>query len=93
MPLSRPMTAARRTITPSTPSKRVAPVVRKQEDSIVSLNPRVIDEATEKDEQYEECLSFLDVRGMVHRSVAIEVEHPRSRWPYADHRIRTGPAD
>jgi peptide deformylase len=44
-------------------------------ESVTLLNPRVIDEATQTDEQYEGCLSFFDVRGMVPRPLSIEVEH------------------
>src|SRR6266513_2914408 len=42
------------------------------------LNPRICDESTETDEQYEGCLSFFEVRGMVPRPLAIEVEHQDS---------------
>jgi peptide deformylase len=44
-------------------------------DSITLLNPRVIDQSAETDEQYEGCLSFFDVRGMVPRPLEIELEH------------------
>lgn len=55
---------------------RAAALVRTQDgESITLLNPRIIDESTETDEQYEGCLSFFDVRGMVPRPLAIEVEH------------------
>lgn len=55
---------------------RAAAVVRTPDgDSITLLNPRIIDESTETDEQYEGCLSFFDVRGRVPRPLAIEVEH------------------
>ena len=43
--------------------------------AIVLLNPRITDRSEETDEQYEGCLSFFDVRGMVPRPLAIEVEH------------------
>ncbi|SCG72321.1 peptide deformylase [Micromonospora coxensis] len=42
---------------------------------IVLLNARVIAETADTDEQYEGCLSFFDVRGMVPRPHGIEVEH------------------
>ena len=42
---------------------------------IVLYNPRVIDASAECDEQYEGCLSFFDVRGMVPRPLRIDVEH------------------
>jgi peptide deformylase len=44
-------------------------------DPIVLLNPRVIDQAAKTDEQYEGCLSFFDVRGLVPRPLRLEVEH------------------
>jgi peptide deformylase len=43
----------------------------------VLLNPRVVGESSERDEQYEGCLSFFDYRGLVRRPVRIEVEHAR----------------
>ena len=55
---------------------RAAAVVRTPEGEMVTLlNPRICDESAETDEQYEGCLSFFDVRGMVPRPLAIEVEH------------------
>jgi peptide deformylase len=39
------------------------------------LNPRVIGESPQTDEQYEGCMSFFDVRGEVPRPLMIEVEH------------------
>ncbi|WP_245642592.1 peptide deformylase [Nonomuraea candida] len=44
-------------------------------DPVVLLNPRITDASTETDEQYEGCLSFFDVRGMVPRPLTLEVEH------------------
>lgn len=44
-------------------------------ETITLLNPRITDESADKDEQYEGCLSFFDVRGKVPRALAIEVEH------------------
>jgi peptide deformylase len=41
---------------------------------IVLLNPRVLEISAESDEQYEGCLSFFDVRGLVGRPLWIEVE-------------------
>jgi peptide deformylase len=38
------------------------------------VNPVVIEEAP-GDEQYEGCLSFFDVRGMVPRPMRLDVEH------------------
>lgn len=55
---------------------RAAAVVRSPDGmDVVLLNPRVVDESTETDEQYEGCLSFFDVRGLVRRPVRIEVAH------------------
>jgi peptide deformylase len=42
-------------------------------EPIVMLNPQVISESGEADEQYEGCLSFFDVRGLVRRPLHIEV--------------------
>jgi len=54
-----------------------AAVVRPAEPEaqpIVLLNPRVVATSDELDEQYEGCLSFFDVRGVVGRPLWIEVE-------------------
>ncbi|MET9958200.1 peptide deformylase [Streptomyces sp. NPDC006326] len=42
--------------------------------TIVLLNPRIVDRSTDEDEQYEGCLSFFDVRGLVPRPLQITVE-------------------
>jgi peptide deformylase len=42
------------------------------------LNPRVVDESADHDEQYEGCLSYFDVRGQVRRPLGLAVEH--ARW-------------
>jgi peptide deformylase len=47
-------------------------------EPIVLINPRVVAEASDTDEQYEGCLSFFDQRGLVPRPLRIEVEH--ARW-------------
>lgn len=39
------------------------------------LNPRIVRQSEQTDEQYEGCLSFFDVRGRVPRSLWLEVEH------------------
>jgi peptide deformylase len=53
-----------------------AAVVRPTETGeIVLLNPTVIGASPEHDEQYEGCLSFFDVRGLVARPIAIDVRH------------------
>ncbi|MEU4361964.1 peptide deformylase [Promicromonospora sp. NPDC023987] len=43
-------------------------------DVLVLLNPRIIAASDEQDGQYEGCLSFFDVRGMVPRPLSITVE-------------------
>ncbi|WP_369383274.1 peptide deformylase [Streptomyces sp. cg36] len=43
-------------------------------EPIVLLNPCIIAASEEMDEQYEGCLSFFDVRGMVPRPLRITVE-------------------
>ncbi|HEU5111372.1 MAG TPA: peptide deformylase [Micromonosporaceae bacterium] len=58
-----------------------AAVVRPPEsaaDPVVLLNPRVVDVSGGSDEQYEGCLSFFDVRGLVPRPLRLDVEH--ARW-------------
>jgi peptide deformylase len=42
---------------------------------VILLNPRVVGSSAETDEQYEGCLSFFDVRGLVRRSLELLVEH------------------
>jgi peptide deformylase len=57
-----------------------AVVVRSPErgsDPVVLLNPRIVGESGDRDEQYEGCLSFFDYRGLVKRPLRIEVEHAR----------------
>jgi peptide deformylase len=54
---------------------RAAALVRTPEGETITLvNPVVIEE-TPGDEQYEGCLSFFDVRGMVPRPMTLHVEH------------------
>ncbi|MEV6673186.1 peptide deformylase [Streptomyces sp. NPDC051162] len=56
---------------------RAAATVRPAEagtEPIVLLNPRITASSEEMDEQYEGCLSFFDVRGMVPRPLRIAVE-------------------
>jgi peptide deformylase len=58
-----------------------AAVVRPPERSaepVVLLNPRVVDASDAVDEQYEGCMSFFDVRGLVARPLRLDVEH--ARW-------------
>ncbi len=45
---------------------------------VLLLNPVIISESDETDTQYEGCLSFFDVRGLVPRSRRIEVEHTQA---------------
>jgi peptide deformylase len=57
-----------------------AAVIRPPErgtEPVVLLNPRIIAESTDSDEQYEGCLSFFDYRGLVARALRIDVEHAR----------------
>jgi peptide deformylase len=55
---------------------RAAAVVRTADGrSITLLNPTVIEESAETDEQYEGCWSFFDVRGKVPRPLELHVEH------------------
>ncbi|WP_414170042.1 peptide deformylase [Streptoverticillium reticulum] len=42
--------------------------------AIILLNPRIITGSDEMDDQYEGCLSFFDVRGLVPRPLKITVE-------------------
>ncbi|MEV0599863.1 peptide deformylase [Streptomyces sp. NPDC050315] len=42
--------------------------------AVILLNPRITAASEETDEQYEGCLSFFDVRGMVPRPLRITVE-------------------
>ncbi len=55
---------------------RAAAVVRTPSGEIITLlNPQIIDQSDDQDEQYEGCLSFFDVRGKVLRPLRIQVEH------------------
>jgi peptide deformylase len=42
--------------------------------ALVLLNPRITSQEPETDEQYEGCLSFFDVRGLVPRPLKVTVE-------------------
>ncbi|MBQ0827574.1 peptide deformylase [Streptomyces tagetis] len=55
---------------------RAAAVVRPPGDApaVILLNPHITDCSGETDEQYEGCLSFFDVRGLVPRPLSITVE-------------------
>lgn len=55
---------------------RAAAVVQPPADApaIILLNPRITDRSDDADEQYEGCLSFFDVRGLVPRPLKITVE-------------------
>lgn len=56
---------------------RSAAVVRPADtaEPIVLFNPVVVDESSERDEQFEGCLSFFDVRGLVPRPLWLDVSH------------------
>ncbi|MFK0190676.1 peptide deformylase [Kitasatospora sp. NPDC090308] len=55
---------------------RAAAIVRTADgETLTLLNPKVIEESAEADEQYEGCWSFFDVRGMVPRPRSITVAH------------------
>ncbi|WP_035287473.1 peptide deformylase [Actinokineospora spheciospongiae] len=56
-------------------SRAMAVVRTPSGESLTLINPRIIEQSTDGDEQYEGCLSFFDVRGMVPRPHTIEVEH------------------
>jgi peptide deformylase len=43
-------------------------------EPLVLLNPRVLDASPDLDGQYEGCLSFFDVRGLVDRPLWVDVE-------------------
>jgi peptide deformylase len=55
---------------------RAAAVVQPPADApaIILLNPQITDRSDDADEQYEGCLSFFDVRGLVPRPLKITVE-------------------
>lgn len=56
---------------------RAAAIVQPAEPgapAIVLLNPRITDRSSETDEQFEGCLSFFDVRGLVPRPLRITVQ-------------------
>jgi peptide deformylase len=56
--------------------RRAAAVVRTPDGKFITLlNPQIIGESAETDEQYEGCWSFFDVRGKVSRPLTVEVEH------------------
>ncbi|WP_018639800.1 peptide deformylase [Parafrankia elaeagni] len=55
---------------------RAAAIVRTIDgDTITLLNPTVIETSPDTDEQYEGCLSFFDVRGLVPRPLTLHVDH------------------
>jgi peptide deformylase len=55
---------------------RAAAIVQApNKETITLLNPQVIEESPQSDEQYEGCLSFFDVRGAVPRPLTLQVEH------------------
>jgi peptide deformylase len=61
---------------PQIKSDRSAAAVRTPDGYFFTLiNPQIVGESAETDEQYEGCLSFFNVRGKVRRPLRIEVEH------------------
>ncbi len=55
---------------------RAAAIVRLPAgESLSLLNPVVVDESSQTDEQFEGCLSFFDVRGLVPRPLWLNVAH------------------
>ena len=56
---------------------RAAAIVKppRSDSAVTLLNPRIIEQSDDTDEQYEGCLSFFDVRGEVPRPLTICVEH------------------
>ncbi|MDJ1133941.1 peptide deformylase [Streptomyces iconiensis] len=76
---SRPCTTspARALAAPQIGIGRAAAVVRPAEagiEPIGLLNPRITEASDDIDDQYEGCLSFFDVRGLVPRPLRITVE-------------------
>lgn len=60
------------------------------EQAIVLFNPRILETSSELDEQYEGCLSFFDVRGMVYRPLWVEVESTLPNGTHVIHRYERG---
>jgi peptide deformylase len=56
-------------------SRAAVVVLSAEGDRCTLLNPRVVAQSSEMDEQYEGCLSFFDVRGLVPRPLVVDVEH------------------
>jgi peptide deformylase len=55
---------------------RAAAVVQPADGDVVTLlNPRIVEQSAESDEQYEGCWSFFDVRGKVTRPLCLHVEY------------------
>ena len=55
---------------------RAVAIVRTPGQEAISLiNPRIVETSPDDDDQYEGCLSFFDVRGIVRRPLSITVEH------------------
>ncbi|AVZ77365.1 formylmethionine deformylase [Streptomyces lunaelactis] len=62
--------------------RRAVAIVRLPEGGSITLfNPVVVEQSTQTDEQYEGCLSFFDVRGLVPRPLALHVEHQTVEGP------------
>jgi peptide deformylase len=58
--------------------------------AIVLFNPRILETSSELDEQYEGCLSFFDVRGMVYRPLWVEVESTLPNGTHVINRYERG---
>jgi hypothetical protein len=59
---------------------RAAAIVRPPgREPLVRLNPVVLEESAETDEQFEGCLSFFDVRGLVPRALALSIAYDTLR--------------
>ncbi len=54
-------------------SRALAVVQAPDEEPITLLNPQVVRESGERDQKYEGCLSFFDVRGLVSRALCMRV--------------------
>src|ERR1700730_6604093 len=55
-------------------ARAAAVVWMPEQEPLILLNPRIVNESIESDEQFEGCLSFFDVRGLVPRPLTIRVE-------------------
>lgn len=56
-------------------ARAAAVILISRRESVALLNPVVLHESAETDEQYEGCWSLFDFRGSVRRSLSIDVEN------------------